>query len=315
MYTFGIMMLSLSTSYYQIFLSQAIVSSLGASAVFNSAISCATTWFFKKRALAFGIMVSGSSVGGVVLPIFLHHGFRSSLGFGWTIRIMGFWFLAFMVVACLTVKSRLPPRPRPFNIMEYLSPMTELTLAVTILGNFFFMTGMFIPFNYVILQAKAAGVSPSLVPYLVPILNAVSILGRILPGFWADRYGRYNMMIVITFVSALFCLAVWTPVESSAGILVFLVIFGFSSGGFISLAPTLIAQISPIQQIGARLGLAFACQGLGSLIGSPIGGAIVSANNGEYIGLQLFCGFVMLTGCLIMLAARTTLVGFKWKKV
>ncbi len=34
------------------------------------------------------------------------------------------------------------------------------------------MLGMFLPFNYVLLQAKAAGVSPTLITYLLPILNA-----------------------------------------------------------------------------------------------------------------------------------------------
>lgn len=34
------------------------------------------------------------------------------------------------------------------------------------------MTGLFLPFNYVILQAAAAGMDPGLVPYILPILNA-----------------------------------------------------------------------------------------------------------------------------------------------
>ena len=119
------------------------------------------------------------------------------------------------------------------------------------------------------------------------------------------------MMIIITFISALFCLAVWIPVKDTAGILVFTIIFGFSSGGFISLGPTLIAQISDIRQIGTRVGTAFAIQSLGALTGSPIAGAIVKAQNGDYLGLQLFCGCAMMTGCAIFLAARFMQSGVK----
>ena len=143
-----------------------------------------------------------------------------------------------------------------------------------------------------------------------------SILGRILPGIVADHMGRYNVMIIITFISALFCLAVWIPVKSTAGILVFTIIFGFSSGGFISLAPTLIAQISDIRQIGTRVGVAFAIQSFGALTGSPIGGAIVDDEGGKYLGLQLFCGCAMMAGCLMFIVARSTQAGFTiWKKV
>lgn len=310
------MMVSLSHEYYQFFLSQAIVSAIGSSAVFNACMSSVVTWFFRRRAAAFGIMVSGSSLGGVILPIYFNQMLNhSDMGFPWTIRIMAFWFLGLLIIACLTVKSRLPPRPRPLVLMEYVDSLREAPMAITVCGFFLFMWGMFLPFNYVILQAEAAGMSEKLVPYLLPILNAVSILGRILPGFVADKVGRYNTMIVITFISALFCLAVWIPVKDTTGIIVFTVIFGFSSGGFISLGPALIAQISDIRQIGTRVGTALAVQSFGALTGSPIGGAIVSSNGGDYLGLQIFCGVAMMAGVVVLIAARTVQVGFKIVKI
>ncbi|RFU80785.1 hypothetical protein TARUN_1442 [Trichoderma arundinaceum] len=313
-YVFGLMMVSLSTEYYQIFLSQAIVSAIGSSAVFNACMSCIVSWFLKKRAAAYGIMVSGSSLGGVVLPIMMDK-LIAKIGFPWMMRTMAFMFMVLLGIACLTVKSRLPPRPRKFVLKDYLSSLKDIRLTVTIAACFFFMWGMFLPFNYVILQAQKAGFSPTLIPYLLPILNAVSIFGRIIPGIVADKIGRYNVMIFITFISAIFCLAVWIPVKNMAGILVFVIIFGFSSGGFISIGPTLVAQISEIREIGTRVGTVFAIQSFGALTGSPIGGAIVSAQGGSYLGLQLFCGCSMMVGCLIFIAARYTQVGFKLVKV
>lgn len=122
-------------------------------------------------------------------------------------------------------------------------------------------------------------------------------------------------MIFITFISGIFCLCIWIPVKDTAGIVVFAVIFGFSSGGYISLAPTLIAQISDIRQIGTRVGAAFALQSFGALTGSPIGGAIVSAHNGNYLGLQLFCGVAMLIGTVAFFVARHVQAGFKMVKI
>ncbi|POR38655.1 Putative transporter MCH4, partial [Tolypocladium paradoxum] len=313
-YVFGLMMVSLSSQYYQFMFSQSIVASMGSSAVFTSCMSSIVSWFSKRRAAAYGIMVSGSSVGGVVLPIMMTK-LIESIGFSWMMRTMAFLFVALLVFACLTVKSRLPPRPRPFRFIEYVEVLKDIRMVVTVSGLFFFMCGMFLPFNYVLLQAQAAGTSPTLIPYLLPILNAVGIFGRIIPGIVADKIGRYNVMIAITFISAVFCLAVWTPVNNTAGLLVFTVIFGFSAGGFISLGPTLIAQIVDIRKIGTGVGVALAIQSIGALTGSPVGGAIVSAQNGSYLGLQLFCGFAMLAGSFIFGVARYIQAGFRAVKV
>ena len=67
-HVFGLMMTSLATQYYQLFLAQAVCSAIGASALFYAATNPIGTWFLKNRALAFGIISSGSSVGGVLLP-------------------------------------------------------------------------------------------------------------------------------------------------------------------------------------------------------------------------------------------------------
>lgn len=142
-------------------------------------------------------------------------------------------------------------------------------------------------------------------------LDLVSIFGRIIPGIAADKLGRFNVMIFIGFLSALSCLAVWIPVRNAAGIVVFLAVFGFSSGGFISLSATLIAQISDISQIGTKVGTAFAVMSLGALVGSPVGGALVAADDGNYLGLQLFCGLSLLAATCTFVVVRFLLVGSK----
>ncbi|KAI1123181.1 major facilitator superfamily domain-containing protein [Nemania abortiva] len=312
-YSFGLMVLSLSTEYYQIILSQGIVLALGASAVFNCATNSVITWFFKKRATALGIMVSGSSLGGVVLPIMMEK-LIPQIGFPWTIRTLGFIFLALCGISCITVKSRLPPRPKPLRLADYVSPFKELKFVIVVIASFFLFWGLFLPFNYLILQAQDAGADPTLVPYILPILNALSIPGRILPGFFGDRLGRYNTMIFISALSGIITLALWIPgSKSTAAIIVYGGIFGFSSGGIISLLPACMAQISDIREIGTRNGVNLFFAAVGALTGSPIGGAISGGKH--YLGLQLFTGITMLAGSLLYVIARTVLVGPKAARV
>lgn len=165
-------MLSFCTKYYQFFLAQSIVCSIASSAVFNACMAAVVSWFSKRRATAYGIMVTGSSLGGALLPIFMHS-LVKQIGFPWMIRTMACIFATLLAIACCTVKSRLPPRPRPFKIAEYVDSFKDIRMAVTMAGMFFFLMGMSLPFNYALLQAKAAGISPSLIPCLLSILNAV----------------------------------------------------------------------------------------------------------------------------------------------
>lgn len=144
-------------------------------------MSTVSTWFFHKRAFAFGCMAAGSSLGGVIFPIMVAH-LIPEVGFAWTMRICAFLILGLMIVANLTVRSRIPPFPKPVNLMEFITPLRELPFVLTTLGSFLFFFGMFLPINYIILQAGSLGMSSNLSQYLVSILNAASLFGRTLPG-------------------------------------------------------------------------------------------------------------------------------------
>lgn len=151
LHVFGLMMTSLSTQYYQLFLAQGVCSALGASAVFFAAMNSIGTWFFKKRATAFGVMASGSSLGGVILPIMVLK-LIPKIGFPWTMRAVAFMFFGMLAIANLTVKSRLKPRPKKVEIMEFVVPLKEPAFALLCISSFFFFFGTFLPFNFVILQ-------------------------------------------------------------------------------------------------------------------------------------------------------------------
>lgn len=90
-------------------------------------------------------------------------------------------------------------------------------------------------------------------------------------------------------------LALWLPATGNAPIILFAALFGFGSGAFVSLLPSMLAQISDVRQIGVRTGTVFAIISIAALISNPIGGAIITRWHGSYTGLQIFAG-VMCTG-------------------
>ena len=118
-----------------------------------------------------------------------------------------------------------------------------------------------------------------------------------------------------TGFSAIIVLALWLPSKSNAPIIVFSVLYGFSSGAFVSLGPSLIAQISPIREIGVRSGTFFLAVAVAGLTGNPIGGALLSQDNGSFLYLQIFCGLTMAVGTFIYFASRWVQCGLKWKVI
>ena len=239
----------------------------------------------------------------------------AQIGFPWTMRAVAFTLMGMLFIANLTIKSRLKPKPKPLAIMEFITPMKEPPYTLTVLASSFFAFGVFLPFTYIILQGQKDGMSINISQYLVPILNAASVFGRILPGIIADRVGRFNVIIITCTFSAVIVLALWLPSRGSTPIIIFSALYGFSSGAFVSLAPSLIAQISDVRQIGVRSGTLFAFISVGALTGSPIGGALVVRDNGNFSYLQVFCGLCMAIGSALFLAARLVQCGWAWKKI
>lgn len=118
-------------------------------------------------------------------------------------------------------------------------------------------------------------------------------------------------MIATSFLSTTLVLALWLPARGNVPYILFSAFYGFSSGAFVSLAPALVAQISDIRQIGVRTGSMFAIISVAALVGTPIGGALVSDEGGNYLHLQIFCGIMMLAGSVVFVASRWALVGTK----
>lgn len=299
---FGHMMLSLSTEYYQIFLSQSIIIGFGNSLCFWPALSAVNHWFLKKRAYAIGCVIGGSSIGGVVFPI-LYNQLFPKVGFGWTIRVGGFLTLACLIVSNIFVKGRFPKKKMSAEFFEF-SAYKDIRYSATTFGAFLLLLGLFTPLFYIQIYGVTHGVDPKLAFYLVSILNGASFFGRILPGFLADFYGRFNLFFISSAASGILMLAFWLNAHTTASIVAFAALYGFFSGAVISLQPAVIAQISPVERIGVRLGMCYGPLSIANLIGTPIAGALFNNYGMSFMPMSVFSGVVVLVGAGFILIAR-----------
>jgi MFS family permease len=117
------------------------------------------------------------------------------------------------------------------------------------------------------------------------------------------------MFFLVSAASGIFILALWIPGSGNAINIVFAVLFGFSSGAYVSLSPALVAQISPPKEFGYRNGLMYFFAAFPGLVTNPIAGAILARDHGSYIGMKVFAGVFCLVGATLVLIARLLKTG------
>lgn len=250
--------------YWHFMLSFGICGGLGTSLVFTPAIAAVGHFFFQKRGIATGIAASGGAIGGIIVPLVLQI-LIGKIGFGWATRVLALVWLVSLSIACILITSRLPAKPfSRENILPDLRIFRNTSFLLTTLAIFFVEWGIFIPISYVSSYALAQGVSSTLSYQLLAIMNAGSFFGRVLPGYFADWWGRFNVLIMTVILCLLSNVCLWLPAGDSVPLLViYSCVFGFASGSGISLTPVCIGQLCSTEHYGRYYATAYSVVSLG----------------------------------------------------
>ncbi|OAP62109.1 hypothetical protein AYL99_04312 [Fonsecaea erecta] len=308
----GIFMLSLSSQYYQIILTQGICTGLGCGVLFIPGMALVSRSFRARRAIALGLVSCGAPFGGIIYTIVFQQ-LIDPLGFAWTVRVMGFIMLAsFLLAFPLLLWGATNTGDISSGTARKLfdrAALKDLGFWCYTWANFFLFTGYLVPFFYIPSYAQLAlGTSRALALYSVVIAQGSSVIGRMIASTVALHIGVMIPWMICGFVSAVLCL-VWIGIHSKASFCAFAALYGFFSGALIPLPPSIFPVVCPDPKVlGARLGMAQAIGATASLIGSPIAGALVGDDGRHYVGLQLFSGLVMMVGTVFQLCLWFTLV-------
>ncbi|KAK8069599.1 MFS monocarboxylate transporter [Apiospora phragmitis] len=302
----GIFTTSAATSYWQLLLSQGLCMGLGSGCLFTPAISVVSTYFDKRRSLAIGITASGSVTGGLIFPAMARQLLRA-IGFGWTVRAIGFVQLATCLFANFFMRARLPPRTTG-SLVEW-SAFRELEYTFFAIGMFFNFWAVYFGFYYLSSFARSdLEMHPSL-SYpdslnLLLLTNGVGVIGRLGPNYLADRVGPLNLLIPTCLITGIALLS-WMAVGTPAQLYAWSVFYGIAAGGIQSLFPAGLSSLTTdLRKRGTRMGMVFTIVSFAVLTGNPIAGAIIAASGGEYWGAQTFTGCSLLLGMCLIICAR-----------
>lgn len=290
------MMLSVSTTYWQIMLTQGWCVGIGSAMLYTPSIALVAMTFTKYRALAVCFATTGTAVGGILYPIIFAR-LLPVVGFAWTTRVLGFITLFELLVALALI---LPFAPRgggtPRALFE-LRALMEPAYGTFCLALFFMWIAYWVPFFFIPTFAEfRLGATASWSFYLLVITNAATIPGRLLAVFVIPYLGVAGSMLGFAVISAIILYA-WIAVTSLVAFEVWIVLLGLFMAPLAVFYPAIIPMLCPNKDVvGTRMGMASAAAALGVVIGAPLSSTLNNLADGEFWKMQVFIASCMVAG-------------------
>jgi MFS family permease len=340
--TFGIgyILASFSKTLWQFAITQGILCGIGTCLSYVPTMAVAPTWFNKHRALAMGIIISGSGVGGMIWPPVLR-ALITKVGVQYTLRISACITILITPLAGWVLKWE-PTIERQVQIQTQGSsrsrrwtntPLVNWQVAssrrfiVQAVGSFLQSAAYSTPLFYLAAFARSLGYSENTAANFITLSNAANFASRIVIGWAADRFGRLNALFVTTLLTAVAIFTFWLPsavVDPTSGskanilFIVFVVFYGCFASTYISLFPASLIELFGVQHYTSINGALYLVRGIGALLGIPLTGlliptssGLVSANN--YDRAALTCGVLLFTASIASLWLRIEVsIGSRW---
>jgi MFS family permease len=260
-----------------------------------------SNWFGQRRGTALGILLTGTSIGGFVMPII----FAKAIEFyQWRTAMLivsGFVWIILLPSILLTVADhqKLLVTEAPagdemgFTLLDALSTLRFWLFAVAaalVFYTIFVTTQQFILY----LQGPKIGMSLSVASWLQSLLFALSITGKSAAGLLSDRFSSIRITLLSTtlmFASTLLLLLAGAP-------LLFLILYGLGYGATFVLLQRLVAEYFGRRDYGRILGAITMIEIFGGVIGGRVTGYLADRNGGDYS--VAFYLMIAVTGAVVV---------------
>lgn len=321
----GSVLASVSTRLWQFQLTQGLLAGIAIGFCYMPPVTVAPTWFASRRGLAMGIIMSGTGVGGLVwAPVI--QAFNASFGYRNALRVSGGITSALIVAGGLFIEwdpvsktkyaeenARLAQRPHSLLRKLWEIPLIDWRIAKSrkfcaqILSGSLQAGAYYTPVFFFSAYARTLGYSPAAGARFIAINNMCNAVGKIIIGFAADRYGRINVLLLSTAISALGSLIFWLPstqvtaLASGRGLFIaYSIVYGFFASPYVSLFPTTLVEVFGIQYFASVNGALYMARGLATLVGTPVAGALIKHNGVAgmvmpegYLGMTIFISLLL----------------------
>lgn len=320
----ALILASFGTALWHFQLSQGLLLGIGTCLSYMVAVTIAPTWFGARRGLALGVITAGTGIGGLVWAPALK-ACIDSLGYRNALRIAGGVSFVLNMTAGGAImwepgtEARLQleqstQTSRAKGIFQV--PLIEWRIAKTrkfaaqAVGAMFQSAAYYLPLFFFATYARSLGYSNTAGANFIALSNACNAIGKIAIGHAADRLGRLNALVITTIISAIITLCCWVPstyIGDTGGsrslFIAFTVLYGIFASAYIALFPTSLVELFGAENFASVNGVLYMVRGIATLIGTPIGGAIILSSKDKMPAPGDYTGMALLTGGLLTVAS------------
>ncbi len=283
-----------------------------------------SNWFRRRRGLAMGIVLTGTSFGGVLIPIvgtplIANYGWRTALQLlsllVWLVLLPGINF--FVKNGVQDIGQNLDGDDIDLRVDGEPQTAEGSTFREALRSPMFWIIGLcailiFYPIFTISQQFNLylqnnVGVSKELAATAQSMLFVTSVAGKFLFGWLCDRFPTRRVIMIccgVMFLSTVMLLGFLT----SSTIFIFLLPFGLGYGGTFVLIQLLTVESFGLRDIGKILGAITLIETTGGFLGSLITGRLASMNNGDYTtafyGVTIAAGLAFLSTFAVNLLSK-----------
>ena len=264
-----------------------------------------STWFNRRRGLALAIMLAGSALGAMLLPVLAQ---AVITNFGWRTAYVLLGLIALVVGFPLTA---IFVRERPIaHQAEHGSSAHGETVAKALATPAFWIIAATVCLYAISVNGAIAhlsalltdrGVSSAGAAWSVAVIGATGLLGRLLTGIFLDRFfgPRVSQIMLLTTVVGIVLLSVANTLTAG---LIAAGMIGFSMGSEGDITPYLIGRYFGLKRFSTLYALTWTAYAVGAATGPLIVGRVFDSL-GSYrpITIQLLA-VPALIPCLLMFA-------------
>uniref|UniRef100_A0A671Q3P3 Monocarboxylate transporter 12-like n=1 Tax=Sinocyclocheilus anshuiensis TaxID=1608454 RepID=A0A671Q3P3_9TELE len=326
----GLLLSSLATSVEFLYLTLGVLTGVGFALSYTPAIAMVGSYFSERKALAYGIAMSGSGIGTFILAPAVQLLIEL---FSWRGALLILGGLVSHMCVCGALMRPLEGqsgRQKEMDLEESKPKCSDTDISVPalvqsvlreysfllipdfllMLVSFLFLAyGCSVPFVYLVPYSLSAGVSPQQAALLMSILGVSGIVGTITFGWIADRkcLRPYRVVSYMLAVGSEGLSCLFLPLLNGFSLLVpFSLIYGCFDGAYVALIPVVTSDTVSSTHLTSALGVVYFLHAIPYLISPPIGGWLVD-QTGSYTATFVLSGVALICSAVILAAVRVTI--------
>jgi MFS family permease len=264
-----------------------------------------SNWFHIRRGRAMGYAYLGLGLGGVVSPALADlsiaaFGWRHALEYTGALILAVLFPVGFWITRSTPSEMNLSPDGidlKTAQISGVASPPSIGIAKAIRTANFWLILGgaaavvgaINAVIQHFILFLKDQGYSTAEASHLLSVLLAVSLAGRVLVGYVADRFQKKNTMALFYLLLSA-SIPLLLLARQPAAAFTFAIVFGFAMGADYMLIPLVTAECFGTASLGKLLALVIMGYSVGQWVAPWMAGKIYDASHTYHIAWEIIAG-------------------------